>query len=471
MATNYYLSSTDATVSITSPTFSKALTETSETASTIPFTMPAAVDGRIANLPYYRGYAIAGSGVPSVGGTSSGTFTANVQMTTGSSSVNVYAAILKFNSGGSILSRAAAVFGVTGSGTKTGSITNPLFIGAPVAYSYSTSLNNLLDWAKNSTTLVAAANTSTVYTTTTLTSYTARSTGISLVKSVCWDGTQFVAVGSGAVASSPTGATWTVKATGLGVTFTSVAYGGGVYLASATDYNIYKSTDLVNWTVAYTITNTNFYPRKILYGNGVFMVYSANIDVSSDGGTTWTRRDLGGQTVSSSIFFENDKFYTFNDTTCDMYESTNGASWSLLGNPIQQVTGVQGFVSDVAYVAGVWFVTINSSGIYLLCSSTNLSDWYPNEGPDSTGWSTMHYLDNLSVVGFPRGTASATITIDSGTTWASGTRLGVEYIFRNTSQMSSQSLAVGTGTNLSLISAPWGGVVTPTNIGNMMLVF
>jgi hypothetical protein len=111
-------------------------------------------------------------------------------------------------------------------------------------------------------------------------------------------GGQFVAVGAGAIITSPNASSWSpgVVPSGLaGITLRGVAGGGGQFVAvggqSFDTGVIFTSPDGTNWSEVYTISNPNFSLNGASYDNGRFVVVGDyGMIFTSPDGTNWTTR-------------------------------------------------------------------------------------------------------------------------------------------------------------------------------------
>jgi hypothetical protein len=94
------------------------------------------------------------------------------------------------------------------------------------------------------------------------------------------------------VVASSDGVHWTNQALGVPVVFTDLAYGNGIFVASAfgTLGGIYVSTDAMMW--ARQFTNTLL--EGVTFGGGLFVaVGQGNTTLTSPDGTNWTARSSG----------------------------------------------------------------------------------------------------------------------------------------------------------------------------------
>lgn len=140
--------------------------------------------------------------------------------------------------------------------------------------------------------------------------------------------------------TSTDGMNWTRRSTILTGLWWSpsrigTAYGNGKYLAYGSRDNMAMSSDLENWT---------YYPdyfgddaRGAAYGNDTWVVVGnyadntnrLNLAYSTDDGNTWNMVKVGSGVAPSGVTFHNDIFIlSIQDTTNNIYSSTDGITWT-----------------------------------------------------------------------------------------------------------------------------------------------
>ena len=86
----------------------------------------------------------------------------------------------------------------------------------------------------------------------------------------CFGNGTFVAVGtSGAVLTSPDGATWTSQTSGTTNNLNGVSYGNGVFMAVGAGGTVLTSPDGINWTSQSPGTSSAL--DAVCYNNGAFV--------------------------------------------------------------------------------------------------------------------------------------------------------------------------------------------------------
>src|SRR5690625_4118686 len=164
--------------------------------------------------------------------------------------------------------------------------------------------NRVRDLAYGNGVFVAATfnsiSESNIWTSTNGETWTLRKTGDG-VSMLTYGGGQFVAgmYGSYTVWTSPDGETWTQQQDiGDGDTvspgvaaISSIAFGGGVFVASTANGNIWTSPDGANWTKQQSLGVTL---RYLTYGNGLFVGMRQNHPWTSPDGVNWTQQEALG---------------------------------------------------------------------------------------------------------------------------------------------------------------------------------
>lgn len=186
-------------------------------------------------------------------------------------------------------------------------------------------------------TYIAVGVTGTVRTSTTLTSWTSRTSGTtSQLNSVATDGNNIVVVvGSGGVVirSDDNGTTWSTMTSGTTVFLANIQYLNGNFVAcggqGGSTGTVISSTDGITWTTRVSGFADDF--NAVTYGNGLYMVVG-------DGGTirtspdlvTWTSRTSGTTVPLYGVAYGNGRFVAGGGTfsTPTLRVSTNGTTWS-----------------------------------------------------------------------------------------------------------------------------------------------
>jgi hypothetical protein len=120
-----------------------------------------------------------------------------------------------------------------------------------------------------------------------------------------------------------------------GTKITSVAYGGGRFLAGAGDNSILGSADGTTWFIANSGIGKTI--RRISYGSGHFVAIAGDpgndfLIASADNGATWTTASLTfGRDTLRDVSFGNGIFFATQESSDSLYASLdNGATWTLV---------------------------------------------------------------------------------------------------------------------------------------------
>lgn len=148
-----------------------------------------------------------------------------------------------------------------------------------------------------------------------------------------------------------------------GTRITSVAFGGGLFLAAATDNSILGSADGSSWYTASSVPGKTV--RRISYGNGHFVAIAEDpandfIISSANNGTTWmTAPQTFSKQSCRDVSFGNGIFFLTQENSDSLYASLdNGATWILVSS------GLTGNGMDApAYGAGKFVAAANGGNI------------------------------------------------------------------------------------------------------------
>ena len=229
--------------------------------------------------------------------------------------------------------------------------------------------------------------------------------------SVCYGNGKFVVIGTkenssynddSYIAYSTDGINWTTKMVWgyseyKGVTWDSLYYGNGKFVAIGTDYYsnpntlITYSTDGINWTTKEIWSNDDYtylYWRSLCYGNGKFVAVgsSGHITYSTDG-INWSMSQVdtsesGSGKPLTSVCYGNGKFYSFFEYSSGMRiaVSSNGVDWEVQNSKIDVP------VSDILYVEYY-------NGIYVGLISPSFLSYSVIASFDGISWEVVHSSD------------------------------------------------------------------------------
>ena len=262
----------------------------------------------------------------------------------------------------------------------------------------------------------------------------------------------FVAIarGSNVAAISPDGINWTTSTLPSSSNWRSIAYGNRIFVAisstvlsSPSGFNSYSpvaiSSDGINWTETTVPASTGFVGfNSITYGNGIFVVTggSGGACRSSDG-VNW----LGSNTLMppssnpiGNTAYGNGLFVTVGVSVAGnrIYYSPDAVTWTLGGSYAN--------LSSVTYGNGVFIavtygnvVVISSDGINWITTSTL---------PASTNWSYVTYGNGIFIAVSTASNISA-ISFD-GITWYLKTLPGPTMNWNSVSYGNGTFVTIGT---------------------------
>jgi len=214
-------------------------------------------------------------------------------------------------------------------------------------------------------------------------------------RAVTWGNDRWVAIGDGTSAAySLDGITWTASTLPTSLGWSSVAYGGGVFVAvgrtsggfSTTDYA--TSTDGITWT-ARTFNTGDW--SDIVYGNSEFVAISSNgqSQVSATGTGSWSSGTLpSGATGWAAVAYGAGRYVAVTGSTSITTEaawSTDGLTWTSSGGIFTSATTW----SNIEFGAGL-FVAIGTNSNELMYS-TNGATWTAGTMPKTAFWQGIAY--------------------------------------------------------------------------------
>ena len=249
-------------------------------------------------------------------------------------------------------------------------------------------------------------------------------------RSVTYGNGLFVAVPDGGVTNtlmtSPDGVTWSLRTAATASTWKSVTYGGGTFVAVAnsSSYRVMYSTDGLSWTAA-TAAEANGW-QSVTYGGGKFVAVSGsgtNRAMYSTDGINWTASGSTSITqpynwssvtygITSSGTNVGGGFFvavsTDTETSSQVMYSFNATEWfaatSAETNRWESVT-----YGDGKYVA------VASTGTNRIMYSTDCINWTAVTSPQQEQWVSVTY-GNGAFVAVANGTINQMYSTD-GVNW------------------------------------------------------
>ena len=226
-----------------------------------------------------------------------------------------------------------------------------------------------------------------------------------------------IASGTDQAASSPDGTTWTSRTMSSSANWTSVAYGGGRFVAVASGGTASSySDDGVSWSAGGALPSSTTW-SSVAYGNGRFVAVATGGTTSaySTNGTTWSAGGaLPSSTTWCSVRYGNGHFVAIAGTggadTAAAYSLDLGATWTASTLPSSTTW------SKLDYGQGL-FLAVAAGGTSA-ASSPDGVNWTARTLSTSTNWTDTAFG---SISGSPKwvAVASGTATghaIDIGAT-------------------------------------------------------
>jgi len=260
--------------------------------------------------------------------------------------------------------------------------------------------NRVRDLAYGNGVFVAATfnsiSESNIWTSTNGETWTLRKTGDG-VSMLTYGGGQFVAgmYGSYTVWTSPDGETWTQQQDiGDGDTaspgvaaISSIAFGGGVFVASTANGNIWTSPDGANWTKQQSLGVTL---RYLTYGNGLFVGMRQNHPWTSPDGVNWTQQETLG--LIRSLGYGGGLFVAGSLSNGRLFTSPDGQNWT----EQQDVSGGSPStpVFSLSYGDGLFGAAVGSGAWHSIDGET----WVQRKTFGDDVWALIHG-DGMFVAG------------------------------------------------------------------------
>ena len=195
-------------------------------------------------------------------------------------------------------------------------------------------------------------------------------TGVAYAKNL------FVAVGpNGTVLSSPDGASWTSRTSGVTKTLYAVSGNTSVIVAVGEGGTVLTSTSGATWTARTSKTTSDLH--GIAWSGTIFVAAgNGSAIVTSTDGTTWTSRTLGTDTDLSGVAWGNGTFVAagFDGLNGTVNTSPNGTTWT--SRTIEEPDGLLSIAwCGNAFIAGSSGLVVSSDGITWAIYSPGLSDF------------------------------------------------------------------------------------------------
>ena len=215
---------------------------------------------------------------------------------------------------------------------------------------------------------------------------------------------KFILVGdSGKISTSSDGSTWTTQIVGSD-SWNSITYGNSTFVAVNNSGEVTTSSNGTTWTTPVEIAPSL---KDIIYDNGTFVTVGNRVIATSSDGATWNVNDSLRGTFTS-IAYGNNMWVTTNATGNSIVTSTDLENWSIDSSTTGGIV-----VFSVCYGNGL-FVIGAMNKIFV---SSNGSTWTASSL--SSIWDSTTYGNNLFVL-WSR-TDSAIATSSDGSNWTTQT--------------------------------------------------
>ena len=230
------------------------------------------------------------------------------------------------------------------------------------------------------------------------------------------------------------------RASGYGISWNSVTYGNGLFVAVSAgiaDSQVMTSVDGTNWTRHQTPGADQLW-SSVTYGNGLFVAVSNGGGTStqvmtSHNGINWTLRSTPGENQPwNAVTYGNGMFVAVAGGFAigsQVMTSHDGINWTLRSTP-----GISQSWSSVTYASGL-FVSVSSWGIAgnQVMTSPNGMEWTLQETPGiSQPWSSVTYGNGMFVAVSSWETMSSQVmTSPNGIHWTPQETPGVGQTWRS----------------------------------------
>lgn len=214
------------------------------------------------------------------------------------------------------------------------------------------------------------------------------------------------------VYSSDNGVTWTNTTNVFTYSVTDITYGGGFYVVTGQGGNLYYSTNLISWTSVATGASRLY---DVIW-NGTAFIAGAfnNYIVKITPGTPWTSTtiSLPSLTYTSGLFQANNVWFTWNPSngaSVIFYTSTDGGNTWTLRN-----MGVSATVNSIAWNGSVFCIVCSNGKIFTTADGATYQERSLLRTAPTLGW-VRNIGTTFIVANYI--TSSIYISTDNGVTW------------------------------------------------------
>ena len=179
---------------------------------------------------------------------------------------------------------------------------------------------------------------------------------------------------------------WTAGSTPIGMSPTSIAYGGGVWVAvGAISPYIWRSTDGINFSSVGGAPGSFW--QKVIYGNGIFVAFqNGHAVATSPDGSTWTVYTLTtGLNCSPGGIWDGTQFVAMFSLSSNwyIYTSPDGAAWTqgalLCPTSIGSTAGTP---TQIIFTGSLYVITFQTANVNVsIRTSPDLITWTAQSSP------------------------------------------------------------------------------------------
>lgn len=219
------------------------------------------------------------------------------------------------------------------------------------------------------------------------------------------------------------GVDWMLASPFLNRPFEYVAYGNNMFVALSGSGDVAYSTNGSSWTVIKNAIGSNI--RDVTYGNDKFVAISVNGEVYySLNGTSWIalvpiQLDTAKNDMLMAITYGGDRFVAI--SYCgNVYYSSDAISWTPILNALSTI--IDHYWCDIAYGSNR-FVAITTYPEYIAYSTNKGLNWSPSSISNSNNQSLnkITYVYNSFVITYYN---ASQLSIGSGSSWSTITNIG-----------------------------------------------
>lgn len=213
------------------------------------------------------------------------------------------------------------------------------------------------------------------------------------------------------------GVNWTMRNTPANISWQSVTYGNGTFVAvagSGTGNRVMTSIDGITWTSRTSAENNGW--QTVTYGNGLFVAVAnsgTHRVMTSPDGITWTAQ-TSPLNMWQSVTFGKGMFVAVAGTGGgdQIMISNDGVNWTTITAPTAK------FWKSIVYGNNMFVAVANNGSTTQIMTSIDGRNWESQTSPgNSSIWSSITYGNGKFVAISNSGTADAAMYSSDGVTW------------------------------------------------------